>query len=37
MLTIVLVGSSRSEQFLRGDGPVAFTPRGYAAKPGSRL
>ena len=37
MLTIVLVGSSRSQRFLRGDGPVAFTPRGYAAKPGSRL
>lgn len=37
MLTIVLVGSSRSKAFLRGDGPVAFTPRGYAAKPGSAL
>jgi len=37
MLTIVLVGSSRSERFSRGDGPVAFTPRGYAAKPGSQL
>jgi len=37
MLTIVLIGSSRSKTFLRGDGPVAFTPRGYAAKPGSLL
>ncbi len=37
MLTIVLVGSSRSERLQRGDGAVAFTPRGYAAKSGSRL
>ena len=38
MLTIVLVGSSQSRQFTRGDGRThAFTPRGYAAKPGSCL
>ena len=33
MLTIVLIGSSTSRAFLRGDGrTVAFTPRGYARK-----
>lgn len=33
MLTIVLIGSSHSRAFQRGDGKtVAFTPRGYAAK-----
>ncbi len=38
MLTIVLVGSSQSRQFRRGDGSThAFTPRGYAAKTGSAL
>ncbi len=38
MLTIVLVGSSQSRQFTRGDGRThAFTPRGYAAKTGSLL
>jgi cobalt-precorrin 5A hydrolase/precorrin-3B C17-methyltransferase len=38
MATIVLVGSSQSRRFSRGDGKThAFTPRGYAAKPGSRL
>ncbi|HYM99285.1 MAG TPA: precorrin-3B C(17)-methyltransferase [Aestuariivirgaceae bacterium] len=34
MLTIVLVGSASSRSFSRGDGStVAYTPRGYAAKP----
>lgn len=38
MLSIVLVGSSRSRTFRRGDGRLyAFTPRGYATKPGSAL
>ncbi len=33
MLTIVLVGSSQSRTFIRGDGRRwAYTPRGYAAK-----
>lgn len=33
MLTIVLVGSSQSKSFKRGDGKTyAYTPRGYAAK-----
>lgn len=33
MLTIVLVGSSTSRRFRRGDGrSVAYTPRGYAKK-----
>lgn len=33
MLTIVLIGSSTSRTFVRGDGrTVAFTPRGYAKK-----
>ena len=33
MLTIVLIGSSTSRAFTRGDGrTVAFTPRGYARK-----
>lgn len=33
MLTIVLIGSSQSRAFKRGDGKVsAFTPRGYAKK-----
>jgi cobalt-precorrin 5A hydrolase/precorrin-3B C17-methyltransferase len=33
MLTLVMVGSSQSRAFRRGDGNVyAFTPRGYAAK-----
>ncbi|MFO0992999.1 MAG: precorrin-3B C(17)-methyltransferase [Hyphomicrobiales bacterium] len=33
MLTLVMVGSSQSRAFRRGDGNVyAYTPRGYAAK-----
>jgi len=33
MLTIVLIGSSTSQTFARGDGStVAYTPRGYAKK-----
>jgi cobalt-precorrin 5A hydrolase/precorrin-3B C17-methyltransferase len=33
MMTIVLIGSSTSKAFVRGDGTtVAFTPRGYAKK-----
>ena len=33
MLTIVLIGSSTSRAFKRGDGrTVAYTPRGYARK-----
>ncbi len=33
MLTVVLVGSSQSRMFTRGDGSVhAYTPRGYAGK-----
>ena len=33
MLTIVLIGSSASRAFKRGDGHVvAYTPRGYARK-----
>ncbi|MEO8883644.1 MAG: cobalamin biosynthesis protein [Devosia sp.] len=33
MLTIVLIGSSTSQSFARGDGSlVAYTPRGYAKK-----
>ena len=33
MLTIVLIGSSTSQTFARGDGSlVAYTPRGYARK-----
>jgi cobalt-precorrin 5A hydrolase / precorrin-3B C17-methyltransferase len=33
MLTIVLIGSSTSKAFTRGDGrTVAYTPRGYAKK-----
>jgi cobalt-precorrin 5A hydrolase / precorrin-3B C17-methyltransferase len=33
MLTIVLVGSSDSRNFTRGDGStIAYTPRGYAGK-----
>ncbi|MGE0211246.1 MAG: precorrin-3B C(17)-methyltransferase [Parvibaculaceae bacterium] len=36
MLTIVLVGSSQSRSFARGDGTVrAYTPRGYARKRGA--
>jgi len=32
MLTIVLVGSSQSKTFTRGDGRTyAYTPRGYLA------
>lgn len=35
MLTVVLIGSSQSRAFTRGDGKtVAFTPRGYAKKAG---
>jgi cobalt-precorrin 5A hydrolase/precorrin-3B C17-methyltransferase len=31
MMTVVVVGSSQSRRFTRGDGaPLAFTPRGYA-------
>jgi cobalt-precorrin 5A hydrolase/precorrin-3B C17-methyltransferase len=37
MLTIVLIGASSSHAFMRGDRrTVAYTPRGYAAKAGSR-
>ena len=33
MLTLVMVGSSQSRAFKRGDGNIyAYTPRGYAAK-----
>jgi cobalt-precorrin 5A hydrolase/precorrin-3B C17-methyltransferase len=33
MLTVVLLGSSASRAFTRGDGrTVAYTPRGYARK-----
>ena len=33
MLTLVMVGSSQSKSFLRGDGQTyAYTPRGYASK-----
>jgi cobalt-precorrin 5A hydrolase / precorrin-3B C17-methyltransferase len=33
MLTLVMVGSSQSKAFKRGDGKIyAYTPRGYAAK-----
>ena len=33
MLTLVMVGSSQSQAFPRGDGKTyAFTPRGYAKK-----
>ncbi len=32
MLTIVLVGSAQSRILKRGDGTVAFTPRGYETK-----
>ena len=36
MMSIVLFGSSQSHAFVRGDGKtVAFTPRGYANKPGA--
>ena len=35
MMTVVLVGSSQSRAFTRGDGAVvAYTPRGYADKKG---
>jgi cobalt-precorrin 5A hydrolase/precorrin-3B C17-methyltransferase len=35
MMTVVLVGSSTSRAFPRGDGRlVAYTPRGYARKAG---
>jgi cobalt-precorrin 5A hydrolase/precorrin-3B C17-methyltransferase len=33
MLTLVMVGSSNSKSFKRGDGQTyAYTPRGYAKK-----
>jgi cobalt-precorrin 5A hydrolase / precorrin-3B C17-methyltransferase len=33
MLTLVMVGSSQSKSFKRGDGQTyAYTPRGYAKK-----
>ena len=33
MLTLVMVGSSQSKSFMRGDGKTyAYTPRGYAKK-----
>ncbi|MFO1122154.1 MAG: precorrin-3B C(17)-methyltransferase [Hyphomicrobiales bacterium] len=33
MLTLVMVGSSQSRSFIRGDGAIyAYTPRGYARK-----
>ncbi len=32
MLTVVIVGASASRLVARGDGPVFYTPRGYAAK-----
>jgi cobalt-precorrin 5A hydrolase/precorrin-3B C17-methyltransferase len=37
MLTTVLVGSSHSRLIQTGDGPRMYTPRGYAAKPGSDI
>ena len=38
MLTIVLIGSSQSRAFQRGDGEtIAFTPRGYARKAKKRV
>lgn len=38
MLTIVLIGSSQSKAFIRGDGKtVAFTPRGYAKKSEAKI
>ena len=36
MLTIVLIGSSQSRALKRGDGTVAFTPRGYERKAGKK-
>jgi cobalt-precorrin 5A hydrolase/precorrin-3B C17-methyltransferase len=37
MMTLVLIGSSTSKAFVRGDGTmVAFTPRGYAKKAEAR-
>ncbi len=36
MLSIVLVGSSQSRTLKRGDGAVAFTPRGYDRKAGKK-
>ena len=32
MLTIVIIGATTSKSFPRAAGPVAYTPRGYAAK-----
>ncbi|MEM1360477.1 MAG: precorrin-3B C(17)-methyltransferase [Pseudomonadota bacterium] len=32
MLTVVIVGSSQSRLFARGEGPAFYTPRGYAKK-----
>ena len=32
MLTVVLVGSSQSRRIDTGDGPRAYTPRGYATR-----
>jgi cobalt-precorrin 5A hydrolase/precorrin-3B C17-methyltransferase len=38
MMTVVLIGSSASRAFRRGDGRlVAYTPRGYARKAGEGL
>ena len=38
MLTVVVVGSSNTRAFTSGEGRrFAYTPRGYAAKPGTRL
>ena len=34
MLTTVLIGSSQSRILRRGDGTIAFTPRGYESKAG---
>jgi cobalt-precorrin 5A hydrolase/precorrin-3B C17-methyltransferase len=38
MLTVVIVGSSNSRVVQTGDGREwVYTPRGYSAKPGTRL
>ncbi len=38
MLTVVVVGSSNTRAFVSGEGRAyAYTPRGYAAKPGSGI
>lgn len=37
MLTVVVVGSSQSRVFERGEGPAFYTPRGYAKKHETQL